>query len=1264
MKSKMFNLYLLVILFSFHFGITKAQDSQETVSCGGSIATAVVVTIIILLVLGGAIYYGWKRYGKYKNGKHLILEKDPEKGDEYAFDNPGFKEPGLSPLGKIIEKPTAESSNKPKWANWAPLSALTCKSEKKKTVDDSAIGENEIKVVSLRSHDFTGLGFNICGNMRNGIFIKDVLQHGPASESGKLNPGDRITSVTINFEHMVYEDALTILSYASPYEVVVQATNGKLSAGTTQCARPVHPLYKSASSTDLLQINRSAKKRLFQAEELNESLDSNYSSLQKTRSNATTLERTQSDSPVQKTPQKKTIKNALTPEQLKSQLEKTILEDHKETLKNKQNFDKTQQKVESETQKTDSSYQKFGIKVFPIENKEQKSPKIAELSQNDNNINIELSDPKEVKEVKSFDEVDKKSAPPVKKREKKPESFDEHFKRGGSLTGSGIKRDENGIPQEIPSHMYNAALAARRNRTSSQENLEEKVKKQKGKAPPPPELQKENQEKLHQNLDEIYTAENEIPPIKTPEIIQDIPMNMIKPEIRQYESDSDQETDNQSSVNTIELNSNDITIHQTEDGEDKQNRRTASTGDLSKIQRIKSNTGTLERAQSLDITDTGIPALGKKRKAPGQFEENFDSIGSSNDSLYRNTLINKEPRLSLILDGLNTFQRNRLKKSTEWGNLEDAILNLNKSDSSENCETGERMFDNESNDSSFDRTTPELDALVNKIKEIKEETTKNIEEQEKEMRASWNEASETLTKAMESFKEKPVIDDVKYEIFEKKNDNDEIIDKNEIYEVEIEDPNINVNINKNSSFVTDVLNAVSSLNFEDDKNQLNINQKQTNNLSNASTDFLIAERKDYLHNNLEDTNVSDDIKVSRHSLSNDKIKPNEIPVKPHLNENVSNITISDRYSEKKPHYEIFPQQTTSSTTIKDNKLYKTDDKILVSTPDLIKNVSIAEAIHDLNEVTIEGPTSLTFEIKSPDVNEPITNKSNIMCEDLHFSSLSNGNLHKDDHHQDQKQNNSLTYITEIQVITPNHNKNVSEVEVVQKTKNLDNDFENFVKNFESKTLETKSISTESIPEMKSPTPFEKIDAEKELHKIQEIAEEQLKKLPEMRFSTSSYEPLKIPEKRQSQIEILRSNFERSPPKTLAKPETPIKSRIPIATTKTPPTSPERRDSKNEFEMDKEIIEIMTSGKYQQPKNPSKNVTVTSIRSSKIPSGLPTYSNRPPVPPRKSENQEGSSIIQLSSNGNTETSFKQWVFSPSSDNSITNITVAENHQMEK
>lgn len=53
-----------------------------------------------------------------------------------------------------------------------------------------ALQNSQLKVVNLKSHDFTGLGFNICGNMRDGIFIKDVLHRGPAFESGCINSGN------------------------------------------------------------------------------------------------------------------------------------------------------------------------------------------------------------------------------------------------------------------------------------------------------------------------------------------------------------------------------------------------------------------------------------------------------------------------------------------------------------------------------------------------------------------------------------------------------------------------------------------------------------------------------------------------------------------------------------------------------------------------------------------------------------------------------------------------------------------------------------------------------------------------------------------------------------------------------------------------------------------------------------------------------------------------------------------------------------------
>lgn len=56
--------------------------------------------------------------------------------------------------------------------------------------------------VQLRGHDFTGLGFNVTGNMRDGIFIKDILNRGPAFESGKIAPGTSMsTQAQDNFQN-------------------------------------------------------------------------------------------------------------------------------------------------------------------------------------------------------------------------------------------------------------------------------------------------------------------------------------------------------------------------------------------------------------------------------------------------------------------------------------------------------------------------------------------------------------------------------------------------------------------------------------------------------------------------------------------------------------------------------------------------------------------------------------------------------------------------------------------------------------------------------------------------------------------------------------------------------------------------------------------------------------------------------------------------------------------------------------------------------
>lgn len=1043
-------------------------------------------------------------------------------------------------------------------------------------------------------------------------------------------------------------------------------------------------------------------------------MSSNCSSLQKTRSNATTLERKPTNSPRapnQKPDRvKKVSKTQMSPEQLKAQLEQKILEDHKQNLKAKND---RPLKTEVETQKTENKYQKFGVKVLPME--QQKSPKSTE--QNENNINIERfsDEPKSI--VIGIDEVDV--------RDKKPEDIsDRHFARQSSLTGSGIKRDANGIPQEIPNHMLNAAVAARKNRKGSADKSMEKddgdgwkntPKKQKGKAPAPPEEKSKGAslEKLQQHYDDIETVTESATVLNKSDdslgkenAVDESKEKVPKEEIKDYNSDSDVETDNQSSVNTIELNSSDITIHQAEEAEEIQNRKTASTGDLTKINRKKSGTGTLERAQSLDITDTGIPAITKKRKAGEDV--------NSDDDLYCSALIDKEPRLSLILDGLNTFQRNRLKKSTEWGNLEDAILKLE----NESVSSSEK-FSLDTPDGSMDRSfdfgakSPEFDALVNKINEIKQETP------EKDVDAK--EINEQVTRVVGNIEkaEDAKIKQIKNQIWPTTNDSTPVVvnsngilnnDSKTLLESSPKKPDVpkkkpSVNLfhkkqdesefNKNEAVLdaAKLKDAVVSPLIKDAAST----KKENIDLFALSKDFLFAERlasNNDVHKIVPisgDTNVSDDMKVSRHSLGSlERAKTDRLPPDSATN-NVSSITINDKKvdpgAKNVSSFEISfnkdpKNETNASTTselyttafddtiILNNNQSEVPERVTVRTPDFSSNI---------NEVTIEGPTSLTLEIPG-EITETQYSCTSSFSEDVVPRSISVINKESGENEQcicpgkspaeEGRNSSTLTFITEIQVTPNSTSSNVSEIEIVpnvNSSQNLDNKFENYVKNFEAnvKAIESNYPVAAIKKELKTPPPVEKIDAEKELHKIQEIVEEQLKKLPEMRFTTSSYESgSRIPEKRQSQVELLKSNFEKSPPKLAKSDSTVSKSRIPIATsTKTPPMSPERRDSRSlEFEPDKDILAIMSQSIHSTPapgglkyqsKSPSKNVTVTSIRSnSKIPSGLPSLnSGRPPVPPRRAES------IEDSVNGSAESSFKQWVFNPSS--SSINVVVTDN-----
>ena len=67
-----------------------------------------------------------------------------------------------------------------------------------------------------------------------------------------FSPGDRIHSVTISLDNVVFEDALTILSYASPYPVTLDLSRASQAADSVEGTdHAVTSIYRSQSLDDV-----------------------------------------------------------------------------------------------------------------------------------------------------------------------------------------------------------------------------------------------------------------------------------------------------------------------------------------------------------------------------------------------------------------------------------------------------------------------------------------------------------------------------------------------------------------------------------------------------------------------------------------------------------------------------------------------------------------------------------------------------------------------------------------------------------------------------------------------------------------------------------------------------------------------------------------------------------------------------------------------------------------------------------------------------
>ncbi|XP_053687780.1 uncharacterized protein LOC128737216 [Sabethes cyaneus] len=694
---------------------------MDNESCfgGGDIAGAIFGTLLAVVFLAGLAWWLYRKGYLLKIKESQLVPEDPEnKKDEFAFDNPAFKTgDGTAGISK------SNSPLDPSWTSGTKQNSL----DKRKTVDDSCINIATPRLVSLRGSDFTGLGVEVYGGLKEGIFVKKVMPQGPAA--GSVNTADRITSLTIDFRHIALEDAMTILSYASPYNVQLECVSGE-KIPPTQSPKPghqplSHPMVRSSSQSDMNTIERNSRKKMFPGEDASSTLKMEQNSGPPSLNKVLPTVHKENE----KEPKKHSFK-----QQMKEMIEEKFQSRH------------------AEVDRKDSSGEgkkghKFGIRVFPPSVNDKlfgRSPTKIQAD-NENNTNIEK---------KEFEDKKEKSPSPpvVKKRTKEPKMVPDvvvietapvevnvtptEFQRQNSLTSSGIKRDAAGIPQEMPGFMMQAANAAKDNRKST--NVEADNKR-KGKAPRPPQNEtgmddstvtmytnlssdvtdgvgnasqiagetieilpeQETDRKKFNVSDRMNFSDNfaeevlncTIDSISGMEKFdEEGPSNSSTPKSDRKKSsmtesmthavghDSDVEHHEVPLGNKIELDSSDITVHQSspsptssEEMIDDSNRRTASLGDLSKLETQKSNPGsnsnTLERAQSLEISGdadiavvTGTTTTGnKKRKVSIEGQVQVDP---------------KEPKLTSgisggLMDGINSLQR--LKGASAWGNLEDAI---------------------------------------------------------------------------------------------------------------------------------------------------------------------------------------------------------------------------------------------------------------------------------------------------------------------------------------------------------------------------------------------------------------------------------------------------------------------------------------------------------------------------------------------------------------------------------------------------------------
>ncbi|KAG1701736.1 hypothetical protein GQR58_004658 [Nymphon striatum] len=590
----------------------------------------------------------------YGDKNTMLLEVVEDGNEKFAYDNPYFQEDDGEKKNAILRNGNlcrcffssflpicpqqityfpifhhndgSEKSDKLKNGKVGPFSNLvfTNPGNKPKTMDDSFISlEPEIVNVPLRGHDFSGLGFNITGNMRDGIFVKDVLHRGPASESGQLKIGDRILSVTVSFSSMVYEDALTILSYASPYDVSLELKK----AGRSNLAG--HEKKASMSSNDIMTVGNG----------LSGSSDRLYHPLYRSKSidDLTQIGKDQLTGGL--------AMNGGIPPRRSLSIGTPV---HRLKREKMQNREKPQDKIENtipiiKPTADETSKASLGSSNSSISSKSSKS---SEKKPSEEGVNIVASDivitmdkEDEKKQTKEQDETsvieitgdpDKSSV--IVKTASESDIVE-------TINGTAIdirSKDETNISIPEPDEVVIII---------DKEIFEQpdKKNKKKGKAPPPPpssippaEEADVKEKRPSSRSSSSSSSSDEEPSFKDAQDVSTIEdASLITALDVSFDPDSLEKTDYQPTVSTLSRSSSNVSddsLEGTDSLKRKNSKKSSSLGDISKAEGI-SGTDSLERATSLDLRKDPVPEgnIGEQNKHLKRRAPNPPSSSSSSD---------------------------------------------------------------------------------------------------------------------------------------------------------------------------------------------------------------------------------------------------------------------------------------------------------------------------------------------------------------------------------------------------------------------------------------------------------------------------------------------------------------------------------------------------------------------------------------------------------------------------------------------------------